>query len=318
MKQVWKYLKTYLQDHFNLKLYISVAVFLTLCTYLNYTFDFEDSIVDSYQRTLWHWFYMTLFMSFPFIVICGLLYIFNANRSWLRSREFWLLFIFGFILLGFSRSLYFHYPLIEHLDVIDYRFVRKVMWRGKTFFTLLIPLLLFYYWYEKEKDESQSWYGLKVRDTDFRPYGVLLILVVIGIGLASFMSDLTNYYPRYIPSGGNEFAKEHDLAGWIPMLIYEGVYGANFLNVELFFRGFLVIGFTRVLGGHAVLAMVGSYMFLHFGKPMAEAISSAFGGYLLGILAFYSNRIWGGVVLHIALAWSMEFFAWLQRLYGDY
>ncbi|WP_420582758.1 CPBP family intramembrane glutamic endopeptidase [Reichenbachiella sp.] len=208
--------------------------------------------------------------------------------------------------------------MIEHLDVIDYRFARKVMWRGKSFFTLFLPILFFYYWYEKKRDETKSWYGLTLKQTDFRPYGILLLVVVIGIGLASFLSDLTNYYPRYIPSGGDRFAEKHELAGWIPMLIYEGVYGANFLNVELFFRGFLVIGFARVLGGQAVLAMVGSYMFLHYGKPITEAISSVFGGYLIGILAFYSKRIWGGVILHIALAWSMEFFAWLQRLYGDY
>jgi hypothetical protein len=101
------------------------------------------------------------------------------------------------------------------------------------------------------------------------------------------------------------------------MLIYESTYGYNFLNVELFFRGFLVLGFARVLGGHAVLAMIGSYMFLHYGKPMTEAISSVFGGYLLGVLTFYSKRIWGGVVIHIALAWSMEWFAWLQRLFNS-
>jgi len=61
------------------------------------------------------------------------------------------------------------------------------------------------------------------------------------------------------------------------------------------------------------MAMVGAYVFLHFGKPMAEYISSAFGGYIIGAFAFYSKRIWGGVALHVALAWSMEFFAWLQK-----
>lgn len=318
MKQLWSYLNKYLQDHYHLGLYLSVGIFLSVCTYFNFTFDFEDSIIDAHRKTLWHWFYMTIYMGFPFLATCVFLSLFNINRTWYRSKEFWLLFLFGFTILGFSRSLYFHYSWIEHLDVVDYRFVRKVLWRGKSFFTLFIPLMVFYLWYEKQRDATNNWYGLTLKHTDFRPYGILLLLVVIGIGLASFLSDLTNYYPRYIPSGGDRFAEKHELSGWIPMLIYEGVYGANFLNVELFFRGFLVIGFTRVLGGQAVLAMVGSYMFLHYGKPITEAISSVFGGYLIGILAFYSKRIWGGVILHIALAWSMEFFAWLQRMYGDY
>ncbi|MEO9805763.1 MAG: hypothetical protein ABJF04_21075 [Reichenbachiella sp.] len=317
MKQLWNYLAKYLNENFHLGLYLSVAAFIAICTYLNFTYDFEDSVVDSYHKTWLHWFYMSLYMGFPFLVACGLLTVFKVNTVWFRSGEFWLLFIFGFILIGFSRTLYYHYALIDHLGPIDHHFARKVLWRAKSFFTLFIPLLLFYYFYEKKKDEHQSWYGLSLRQTDFKPYAILLLAVVVGIGLASFLSDLTNYYPRYLYSGGGRFAEQHELAVWIPMIFYEGIYGSNFLNVELFFRGFLVIGFARVLGGHAVLAMVGSYVFLHFGKPMTEAISSAFGGYFIGILAFYSKRIWGGVVLHVALAWSMEFFAWLQRLYAD-
>lgn len=317
MQQIWDYLKKYILNHFDIRLYTSLVIFLVVCTYFNYTYDFEDSVIDSYRKTPWHWMFMSIYMSLPFLFICIMLYVFDINRHWIRSREFWLLFIFGFLIIGFSRSLYLHYALIEHLDVIDYRFMRKVMWRAKSFFTIFIPLMAFYFWYEKKRDSPNNWYGLSTRNTDFRPYLILLVLVVVGIGIASFLSDLTNYYPRYIPSGGERFSEKHELAPWIPMLIYEGVYGADFVNVELFFRGFLVIGFSRILGGQAVLAMIGSYMFLHYGKPITEAISSVFGGYLLGILAFYSKRIWGGVILHVALAWSMEFFAWLQRIYGN-
>lgn len=317
MKQLWQYLTRYLNEHFHWGLYLSTTLFVSICIYFNFTYNFEDGVIDSYHKTWQHWFYMSLYMGFPFLATCGLMAAFKINRIWFRSGEFWLLFIFGFLILGLSRTLYYHYALIEHLDPVDYHFARKVLWRAKSFFTLFIPLLLFYFLYEKERDKTKSWYGLTFRETDFKPYGILLLVVFAGIGLASFLSDLTAYYPRYLVSGGGRFAAKHEVSEWVPMLLYESVYGANFLNVELFFRGFLVIGFARVLGGHAVLAMVGSYVFLHFGKPLPEAISSAFGGYLIGILAFYSNRIWGGVVLHVALAWSMEFFAWLQRLYGD-
>lgn len=316
MNQIWSYFFKYVREHFHLGLYLSVAAFLIVCTYVNFTYDFEDGIIDAYHKTWRHWAYMSMFMGFPFLMTCMLLYVFGINRTWVKSREFWLLFGFGFVLLGLSRTLYYHYALIEHLDAVDYNFARKVLWRAKSFFTVFIPLMLFYHYYEKNRDKEKNWYGLSFRQTDFKPYAILLLAVVVGIGLASFMSDLTNYYPRYIPSGGSRFAQKHDLDEWIAVFIYESVYGANFLNVELFFRGFLVIGFTRVLGGQAVLAMVGSYVFLHYGKPMAEAISSAFGGYLIGILAYYSKRIWGGVILHVALAWSMEFFAWLQRIYN--
>ena len=62
--------------------------------------------------------------------------------------------------------------------------------------------------------------------------------------------------------------------------------------MEYIFRGFLVLAFARILGGYAVLAMVGAYMFLHYGKPLAEAISSVFGAYILGIISLHTRKIW--------------------------
>ncbi len=58
--------------------------------------------------------------------------------------------------------------------------------------------------------------------------------------------------------------------------------------------------------------MAATYVFLHFGKPMGEAISSGFGGYILGIIALYSGNIWGGVFVHVGIAWLMEAMAWMQ------
>ena len=175
--------------------------------------------------------------------------------------------------------------------------------------------MLFYYFYERKKETENIWYGLSLKNFDFKPYLFLILMVFVGIGFSSFLAELNQYYPRYKYSGGNAYAQAHEMSPYLTVAIYELIYGAYFITVELFFRGFLVIAFARVLGGHAVLAMVGSYVFLHYGKPLPETISSAFGGYLIGILAYYSNRIWGGVILHITLAWFMEFFAYLQNIF---
>jgi hypothetical protein len=100
----------------------------------------------------------------------------------------------------------------------------------------------------------------------------------------------------------------------IPPFIYEVLYGMDFFNVEFLYRGFFVIGMAKVLGKEAILPMVCSYCFLHFGKPLGESISSIFGGYMLGVVAFYTRNIWGGVMVHIGLAWMMELAAFLQKL----
>ncbi len=317
MKQLYTYLKNFLKDYFHLKLYLSVFVFLSICVAFNYAIDFEDSILDSYSGRPIKWLLMSLHMSFPFLVICLLLYVFDINRTWVSSKEFWLKFIIGFVIIGFGRSFYYHHEYIQTLPRADYVFSFKLLGWGKTWITTVIPLLIFYYIYDRNRDAQKDWYGLTLKNFDFKPYAILVMIVFVGIGIASFMSELNTYYPRYKFSGGAAFAELHQIEEWISVLIYESVYGSYYLSVELFFRGFLVIAFARVLGGYAVLAMVGSYVFLHFGKPIAETISSAFGGYLIGVLAFYTNRIWGGVVLHIALAWFMELFAGLQNYFQD-
>jgi len=94
--------------------------------------------------------------------------------------------------------------------------------------------------------------------------------------------------------------------------IYEGLYAFDFVWVEFLFRGILVIGLFSVLGKDAVIPMVSMYCFLHFGKPLGEAISSVFGGYFLGLLAIYSRSIVGGCFLHIGVALSMDIFATLR------
>ncbi|MEM9340836.1 MAG: CPBP family intramembrane glutamic endopeptidase, partial [Bacteroidota bacterium] len=83
--------------------------------------------------------------------------------------------------------------------------------------------------------------------------------------------------------------------------------------VELIFRGFLIFAFSRTLGSWAVLPMLTTYAFLHFGKPLGETISSIFGGYVLGIIAYNSRNIWGGIFIHLGVAWLMELFGWLQQ-----
>ena len=100
---------------------------------------------------------------------------------------------------------------------------------------------------------------------------------------------------------------------WVTIDIYEFAYGFDFITVELLFRGFMVVGMIKLLGRHAVLAMAVTYCFLHTGKPLGEAISSIFGGYLLGVIAYETKSIWGGVIVHVGIAWMMEIIGFLQK-----
>ena len=86
---------------------------------------------------------------------------------------------------------------------------------------------------------------------------------------------------------------------------------------ELLFRGALVIGMVGILGRGAVLPMVALYVVIHLGKPPVEAISSLFGGYILGALAFQTRLIWGGVIVHVFIALTMETMGLFQYYLPD-
>jgi len=77
----------------------------------------------------------------------------------------------------------------------------------------------------------------------------------------------------------------------------------------------MVIGMVGIMRRHAVLPMAVTYCFLHFGKPMAECISSFFGGYLLGVIAMYTRSIFGGCIIHMGIAFLMEAAAMIQHYF---
>jgi membrane protease YdiL (CAAX protease family) len=52
---------------------------------------------------------------------------------------------------------------------------------------------------------------------------------------------------------------------------------------------------------------------IHFGKPLPECLGSIIAGLVLGVLAMDTRSIWGGVTIHVAVAWGMDFAALSQK-----
>lgn len=312
MKKVLQYLKDYQRDHFDLKLYLVILLFTTICIILNYRFDFEDGVIDSYNGQPIKWLWMFLFHGAPFFVVCLILYVFGKKRDWLTSKSYWVKFILGFGLLALDRSFYGFDEWLRVLPRMEYHFIIRCVHWASSLILVVIPLLILYPFLEK--DEHRNFYGLSWKKFDAKPYLILLGISAVFIGIGSFLGDIQEFYPRYRGSGANLYLRENpDIAdGWL-VTIYELCYGSNFISVELIFRGFLIFAFTRTLGGYAVLPMVVTYAFLHFGKPIEETVSSVFGGYILGIISFNSRNIWGGIFIHLGVAWLMELFGWMQQ-----
>jgi hypothetical protein len=68
----------------------------------------------------------------------------------------------------------------------------------------------------------------------------------------------------------------------------------------------LVLAFAKWVGKDAILPMALFYCTIHFGKPLGECISSYFGGLILGIVIYHTRTIFGGLMVHVGIAWLME------------
>ncbi len=150
--------------------------------------------------------------------------------------------------------------------------------------------------------------GVSVRDLGWRcrntlrhgaTYVVLLAISVPFIIAASWSTDFQEHYPILEIAPGQDDV-------WRDLLLWWPFYLAQFVAIEVFFRGVLVIGLSRKLGSSAVFVAVVPYMMIHFVKPPAEAVASIIGGVVLGYLALRTRSILWGIGLHIAVAMSMD------------
>ena len=148
--------------------------------------------------------------------------------------------------------------------------------------------------------ERVSDYGLRVRGIGRHAavYAVLLAVSVPFVLAASFTAAFQAKYPFYDLEPGEGL--------WPNMALWWLVYGLQFAALEFFFRGFMIHGLRGRLGYMAVFVMVVPYNMLHYGKPMAEALAAIVGGVVLGSLSLRSRSIWWGVVVHVAIAGTMD------------
>jgi membrane protease YdiL (CAAX protease family) len=175
------------------------------------------------------------------------------------------------------------------------------VWR--VFGYVIVPLLVI----KLVLRERVSDFGVRIRGTAkyWRIYGVLLLILVPCVLLASYSSEFQAKYPFYRLRPGESL--------WPWLWSWELLYALQFASLEFFFRGFMVHGLAPRLGYASVFAMVVPYMMIHFTKPMPEALGSIIAGFVLGTLALRTRSIWWGVAVHVAVAVSMDLLSLWQR-----
>lgn len=320
MKTLWRDLRNHVQTDFRPGLYAATGLWLALLLTVNYAIDLENSFIDAYQgKPLRPVLYLGLYAVAYYSSVYLWTRFHHRSDVW-RSREFWLrsgtALIFYSIYAGFWKQSAWSQALFGGQI---YVFAYSCLSNLQSVLTIVLPLYIFYRLVDQRTNPS-SFYGMAPKRKGLALYALLLALMVPLITLASFQPDFLQSYPTYHDTNANEF---FGVPEWVTALVYELCYGWDFVPTELLFRGFLVIGMSQscgsppgpgqVLGGGAVLPMVVWYCTVHFGRPPAEAISSVFGGYLLGVLALSTRSIWGGLLIHVGIAWGMEIAAFLQK-----
>lgn len=306
MKKILSYFVDYHKSYFNFRLYAGVAFYITLLLVFNYTLDFEDSYIDTLPKNLRLLGYF-LYNCAAYYGILLIIWIFGKEKLKL-TNNFWIKSLLGFLILGIDNTYVSWFGVIREIaPAATVTFYNKLVVNSVGLLTMFLPLLILKQIFDR--NDGHGIYGLTFSKVEWRPYWIMLLVMVPLIYASTYLPDFLDYYPTYKRTGGDRFAEYYNISENLAIAWYEAFYIGDFLFAELFFRGFLIIGMAKLLGKNAVLPMVAAYCLLHFGKPLGEAISSVFGGYILGIIALYSRNIWGGVFVHGGIAGLMELFA---------
>jgi membrane protease YdiL (CAAX protease family) len=134
-------------------------------------------------------------------------------------------------------------------------------------------------------------------------YATLYAAVLPFIVVAARSEAFRETYPFYV------YARR----SWLDLVLWESMYAATFVALELFFRGFLLFTLARVMGPHAIFVTIVPYCMVHFHKPVAEVAGAVVAGIILGTLALATRSIWCGVLIHVSVAWTMDLLALVRR-----
>lgn len=227
-----------------------------------------------------------------------------AMHSELWRLRRWQVWVFPIILLTIDGAGQGYYGYMQWADehgvtLKDRYYLRLV---GSFMFrSVFIVLMLCVF--RKLTEGRFGLFGLRRSTKYLRVYALIYVLLLPMFLYVSFTPQFLDYYPKM-------FIDYYDGAlGWDRWQLtglFELFYANDFIGVEGMFRGALVIGISRWLGCRAVLPMALTYMCIHLGKPDLELCSSVIGGYILGVLAWRTHHLWGGIIIHLGIAMFFE------------
>jgi len=169
------------------------------------------------------------------------------------------------------------------LLVVDaYHRITPYKYLDRVILYLFIPLILIIFLFR----ESPHDYGFRLGD-----WKAGLIITVTGIGmmipviwfLGSKNASMNGYYKSLLSSV--PWATFLDLVGW-----------------EFFFRGWILFGYERKIGPEALWLQAVPFALAHIRKPEVETLSTIFGGFVFGWVAWRTRSFLYPLLIHWFIA----------------
>ena len=291
----------FIKKDFLLSKYLFAAVLAVLIIIAQMKFNIYDIIIaPTYDSG-------TSMLRIPLIYIAVYFFVLIpslAMHSELWRLRRWQVWVFPVILLAIDGAGQGFYGYMDWADK------HGIGVKGKAYLQLVgsfmfrsVFIVLMLCIFRKLTDGRFGLFGLKRSSKYLRVYALVYVLLLPMFLLVSFTPQFLSFYPKMdIASFDGAMGWER----WQLIGLFELFYANDFIGVEGMFRGALVIGMARWLGCRAVLPMALAYMCIHLGKPDLELCSSVIGGYILGILAWRTRHLWGGIIIHLGIAMFFE------------
>ena len=293
MQEILKYISNYIRS-LNVGVFIACTLLCALMIFLNfhYTIDYKIDALNSITASFCYRYLIFLIafaLPYSFYTISG--------KNYFRSGLIFSLIILSPAIFSWKMAMSTDLHLSDN-GQWNYYWNQITYWPIRLLVMSLILFIIWKFFYKKE-----PFFGLTIKNFSWKPYVIMLLIMVPLIAAASTQPDFLSMYPK-LRDVVSVLADVRNK--WFYHLLHELSYGSDFISVELFFRGFLVLAFIKVAGKDAILPMACFYCTIHFGKPLGECISSYFGGIILGIVVYNTRSIIGGLVVHLGIAWLME------------
>jgi len=291
MKKIFIYVQEYVSELDKRVLCISIAL-ISILIFLNYQFAISPYLSkQSFTYCFLGWYFIFLLtLSFPYF-----LHNLFSHNSYRVDKTFLLLLLIAPSVFAWKMASNLDFPISSNKSINAY-WNYILYWPAKL--TAMV-MCLFILW--RLFNKEQPFYGTSLTGFQAKPYLQMLLMMLPLIAAASTQPDFLTMYPKLKSIA----TLVQDNEWWKPLL-YELSYGSDFVGIELYFRGFLILAFAKWVGKDAILPMALFYCTIHFGKPLGECISSFFGGLILGVVTYHTRTIWGGLIVHLGIAWLME------------